>query len=368
MDEISGGRLDWKKVLSDFWHDFAAAIDGTKDLTRTVVIDAVDALLEPHLFPKREDGSNPRACPACANGRIGLKFGRFGSFIGCSNYPECRYTRPLGAAEPGEGEVLDGPKELGKDPETGLMVTLRQGPYGPYVQLGGEEVLPAPAPEPEPATEGKPKKKAAKKKGPKPKRASLPKGTSPADVDLEKGLKLLSLPREVGMHPEMGEMILAGIGRFGPYLKVGPTYYSLKEDDVLEVGLNRAVTVIAEGKKGPGRGGGSAKTLGDHPEDKKPVTVRSGRFGPYVQHGQLRATLPRDMDKDTVNLEDAIAILAAKAAKGPGKPKAKAKAKSKAKTKAKAKAKTKAKSKAKAKGKTKAAVSDEENSSDTSET
>ena len=368
LDEISGGRLDWKKVLSDFWHDFAAAIDGTKDLTRTVVIDAVDALLEPHLFPKREDGSNPRACPACANGRIGLKFGRFGSFIGCSNYPECRYTRPLGAAEPGEGEVLDGPKELGKDPETGLMVTLRQGPYGPYVQLGGEEVLPAPAPEPEPATEGKPKKKAAKKKGPKPKRASLPKGTSPADVDLEKGLKLLSLPREVGMHPELGEMILAGIGRFGPYLKVGPTYYSLKEDDVLEVGLNRAVTVIAEGKKGPGRGGGSAKTLGDHPEDKKPVTVRSGRFGPYVQHGQLRATLPRDVDKDTVNLEDAIAILAAKAAKGPGKPKAKAKAKSKAKTKAKAKAKTKAKSKAKAKGKTKAAVSDEENSSDTSET
>ena len=348
LDEISGGRLDWKKVLSDFWLEFAAAIDGTKDLTRTVVIDAVDGLLEPHLFPKREDGSNPRECPACTNGRIGLKFGKFGSFIGCSNYPECRYTRPLSAGDPGDGEVMDGPKDLGKDPGSGLTVTLRQGPYGPYVQLGGEEVQPAPAPEPETA-DGKPKKKAAKKKGPKPKRASLPKGTNPSDVDLERALKLLSLPREVGMHPELGEMILAGIGRFGPYLKVGPTYYSLKEDDVLEVGLNRAVVVIAEGKKGPGRGGGAGKTLGEHPEDSRPVTVRSGRFGPYVQHGQLRATLPRDLDKDTVNLDEAVALLAAKAAKGTGKTKSKAKAKTKKKAKTKAKSTAKAKPKAKSK-------------------
>jgi DNA topoisomerase-1 len=338
LDDISNGRLDWKKVLSDFWFDFAAAIDGTKDLTRTVVIDAVDCVLEPHLFPKRADGSNPRQCPACSNGRIGLKFGRFGSFIGCSNYPDCRYTRPLGAPEPGEGEVLDSPKDLGKDPGTGLTVTLRQGPYGPYVQLGGEEVQPTPEPE---ATDGKPKKRAVKKKGPKPKRASLPKGTNPSDVDLERALKLLSLPREVGMHPEIGEMIFAGIGRFGPYLKVGPTYYTLKDDDVLDVGLNRAVVVIAEGKKGPGRSGGAGKTLGDHPEDSRAVTLRSGRFGLYVQHGQLRATLPRDMDKDNLSLEDAVAILAAKAAKGNGRAKSTAKTKAKKKTKAKTKAKTK---------------------------
>ncbi len=338
LDDISSGRLDWKKVLSDFWFDFAAAIDGTKDLTRTVVIDAVDSVLEPHLFPKRADGSNPRQCPACSNGRIGLKFGRFGSFIGCSNYPDCRYTRPLGAPEPGEGEVLDSSKDLGKDPGTGLKVTLRQGPYGPYVQLGGEEVQPTPEPE---ATDGKPKKKAVKKKGPKLKRASLPKGMNPSDVDLERALKLLSLPREVGMHPEIGEMIFAGIGRFGPYLKVGPTYYTLKDDDVLDVGLNRAVVVIAEGKKGPGRSGGAGKTLGDHPEDSRAVTLRSGRFGLYVQHGQLRATLPRDMDKDNLSLEDAVAILAAKAAKGNGRAKSTAKTKAKKKTKAKTKAKTK---------------------------
>ncbi len=372
LDEISGGRLDWKKVLSDFWRDFAAAIDETKDLTRTVVIDAVDEILEPHLFPKREDGSNPRACPACDDGRIGLKFGKFGAFIGCSNYPKCRYTRALAAGEPGDGEVLDGPKELGKDPGTGLTVTLRQGPYGPYVQLGGEEVQPEPPAEAEAEpTEDKPKKKkkAAKKKGPKPKRASLPKGTNPADVDLGRALKLLSLPREVGMHPELGEMIYAGIGRFGPYLKVGPTYYSLKEDDVLEVGLNRAVVVIAEGKKGPGRGG-AGKTLGEHPDDKRPVTVRSGRFGPYVQHGQLRATLPRDMDKDTVTLDEAVAILAAKAAKGSSKTKGKAKAKkkkTKTKTKAKTKSKAKKKSKAKTKAKAKAEGGDSESSAPTVE-
>ena len=368
LDEISGGRLDWKNVLSEFWRDFAAAIDETKDLTRTVVIDAVDELLEPHLFPKREDGTNPRACPACDDGRIGLKFGKFGAFIGCSNYPKCRYTRALAAGDPGDGEVLDGPKELGTDPGTGLIVTLRQGPYGPYVQLGGEEVQPEP-PSDKDETEEKPKKKkAAKKKAPKPKRASLPKGTNPADVDLERALKLLSLPREVGMHPERGEMIYAGIGRFGPYLKIGPTYYSLKEDDVLEVGLNRAVVVIAEGKKGPGRGGSAGKTLGEHPEDKKPVTVRSGRFGPYVQHGQLRATLPRDLDKDTVTLDEAVAILAAKAAKGPRKTKSKAKAKAKAKKKTKTKAKAKAKSKSKSKTKAKATTEEASLSPKTAET
>ncbi|MGE3477012.1 MAG: type I DNA topoisomerase [Rhodospirillaceae bacterium] len=325
LDDISGGRLNWKKVLADFWRDFIAAIDGTKDLTRTAVIDAVDALLEPHLFPARADGSNPRQCPACAEGRIGLKFGKFGSFIGCSRYPECRYTRPLGAPDAGPGQAMDGPKELGSDPATGLKVTLRIGPYGPYVQLGGEEVAPAPAPPPPPepeevAADGKKKKKkAAKPKTPKPKRASLPKGTDPNAVDLDRALKLLSLPREIGVDPESGEMIVAGIGRFGPYLKYGDKYQSLgKDDDVLEIGLNRAVVVIAEGRNKPGRkGAGAAKTLGNHPQDGRAITLRSGRFGPYVQHGQVRATLPKDMDAANVSVDSAVALLAAKAAKEP---------------------------------------------------
>jgi len=350
LDEISGGRLNWKKVLADFWRDFIAAIDETKDLTRTAVIDAVDGLLEPHLFPARADGSNPRQCPACTEGRIGLKFGKFGAFVGCSRYPECRYTRPLGSSEDAQGQALDGPKELGLDPASGLKVTLRVGPYGPYVQLGGEEIAPAPvvAPE-EPAAEGKKKKKKAKPKTPKPKRASLPKGTDPQSVDLGRALKLLSLPREIGIDPESSEMIVASIGRFGPYLKVGDRYQSLgKDDDVLEIGLNRAVVVLAEGKNKPGRkGAGSAKSLGNHPSDGRAITLRSGRFGPYVQHGQIRATLSKDMDASTVTIESAIALLAAKAAKESG-PKAKA---TNAKPKAKA-AVPKTKAKGKKAGKT----------------
>ncbi len=324
LDEISSGNLDWKQVLADFWRDFAAAIDGTKDLTRTAVIDALDALLEPHLFPVRADGSNPRVCPACTDGRIGLKFGKFGSFIGCSRYPECRYTRPLGAPDGANGQfVLDGPKDLGPDPVSGLKVTLRVGPYGPYVQLGGEEVAPAPKVAADALDkeggEADGKKKRKKKVLPKdkPKRMSLPKGTDPNEVDLGKALKLLALPREIGPDPETGETILAGIGRFGPYLKVGPRYQSLpKDDDVLEIGLNRAVVVLAEGKERQNaRKGGAAKSLGDHPDDGKPVTLRSGRFGPYVQHGQIRATLTRDLEPDTVTLDTAVALLAAKAAK-----------------------------------------------------
>jgi DNA topoisomerase-1 len=350
LDEISGGRLNWKKVLADFWRDFIAAIDETKDLTRTAVIDAVDGLLEPHLFPARADGSNPRQCPACTEGRIGLKFGKFGAFVGCSRYPECRYTRPLGSSEDAQGQALDGPKELGLDPASGLKVTLRVGPYGPYVQLGGEEIAPAPvvAPE-EPAADGKKKKKKAKPKTPKPKRASLPKGTDPQSVDLGRALKLLSLPREIGIDPESSEMIVASIGRFGPYLKVGDRYQSLgKDDDVLEIGLNRAVVVLAEGKNKPGRkGAGSAKSLGNHPSDGRAITLRSGRFGPYVQHGQIRATLSKDMDASTVTIESAIALLAAKAAKESG-PKAKA---TNAKPKAKA-AVPKTKAKGKKAGKT----------------
>ncbi|MDX2143286.1 MAG: type I DNA topoisomerase [Rhodospirillaceae bacterium] len=330
LDEISNGSLDWKKVLADFWRGFAAAVDGTKDLTRTAVIDALDGMLEPHLFPERPDGSNPRACPACTQGRIGLKFGKFGAFIGCSRYPECRYTRPLGAPEPAPGTIaLDGPKDLGLDPVTGMKVTLRAGPYGPYVQLGGDEPPPPPPAPTEPEVvelnaKGQPKKKRKKAapKAPKPKRASIPKGTDPNLIDLPQALKLLSLPREVGAHPETGEMIYAGNGRFGPYLKVGSRFQSLKGDDnVLDIGLNRAVVVLAEGAQRAAaraaKGGGAAgKILGTHPGDGKTITLRSGRFGTYVQHGQIRATLPRDTDAASLSIEAAVQLLTAKAAKG----------------------------------------------------
>jgi len=330
LDEISNGSLDWKKVLAEFWRDFSAAVEGTKDLTRTAVIDALDAALEPHLFPERADGSNPRKCPACADGRIGLKFGKFGSFIGCSKYPECRYTRPLGAPEPAEGSVaLNGPKELGLDPVTGFKVTLRVGPYGPYVQLGGEEPAPAPVKpaEPEPVeldAKGKPKKKRKKAapKGPKPKRASIPKDLDANTIELAAALKLLALPREVGAHPETGEIIFAGNGRFGPYLKLGDRFQSLKGDDnVLEIGLNRAVVVLAEGaERAAARAAKTAgKILGPHPTDGKTITLRAGRFGAYVQHGEVRATLPRGIEADGLTIEAAVTILAEKAAKTPGK-------------------------------------------------
>lgn len=347
LDEISGGRMSWKTVLSDFWTDFISAIEGTSELRITQVIDTLDELLEPHLFPNSEDGTDPRKCPSCEDGRLSLKFGKFGGFVGCTKYPDCRYTRQLSVSgnDP-NAAVADGPKELGEDPETGMMVTLRAGPYGIYVQLGDAEVLAAraaaaaPPPVEEEPAKGKKPKKPKKPKVPKPKRSSVPKGMDPATIDLEQGLKLLSLPREVGVDPESGEMILAGIGRFGPYLKYGDKYQSLGADDnVLEIGLNRAVVVIAEGKLKKGRrGGGSAKSLGEHPDDSKAVTVRDGRFGPYVQHGSLRATLPRDKDKDAVTLEEAIKLLAIKAAKaGTAKKATKKKAAPKKKTKAKKK-------------------------------
>lgn len=299
LDDISGGQLDYKTVLRNFWQDFMSYVEGTKNLRVSEVLDALDADLAPHLFPTREDGSDPRSCPTCGDGRLSLKLGKFGAFIGCSHYPECRYTRPLGGSQDGADGAAEeaGDRELGTDPATGLLITLRKGPYGPYVQLGEAE---------------------GKKK---PKRASLPKGQSPADMDLDKAVALLSLPRDVGVHPESGEMILAGLGRFGPYLKHGDKYVNLREDNVLEIGINRAVDLLAAAKskeKAP------AKEVGLHPADQKPITLHDGRYGPYVEHNKVRATLPRGSDKDAVTVEQAVELLAAKAAKDGGKAPAKA--------------------------------------------
>ncbi len=320
LDDISGGRLDWKKVMREFWKDFSSAIGETKDLKISDVIDRLDESLGPHFFPSRPDGVDPRLCTVCGTGRMGLKLGKFGAFIGCSNYPTCRNTMPLAVAG-GEGaDQRMAPREMGIDPVTGLPVSVRSGPYGAYAQLG-----PAPVTTPPPppiVEEEKGKKKRSKKKKEvteKPKRVSLPKGLDPNLIDLETALKLLNLPREVGKHPETGDMILVGIGRFGAYLKVGPRYKNLAEtDDVLSIGMNRAVALLAEPDKGR-RGGGApaGKLLGEHPDDSKPVTLNSGRFGPYVKWGKVMATVTKSYDPENLTLPQAIEILAAKVAKGP---------------------------------------------------
>ncbi len=291
LDLISNSEVAWRDVLRDFWRDFIGAIDDTKDLRISQVIDALDALLAPHLFPPSEDGSDPHVCPTCGNGRLSLKLSKFGAFIGCSNYPECRYTRPLSASADGSGEIAN--KKLGVDPATGLDVTVRSGRFGPYVQLG----------------EGA--------DGEKPKRAGLPKGTSPDEIDLDRAIALLSLPREVGRHPEDGEPIRAGIGRFGPYVQHGKTYANLESgDEVFTIGLNRAVTLIAEklakGPRGRRFGADPGRALGDHPTKGGPIVVKNGRYGPYVSHDGVNATLPNDKTPETITLEEAVALLDAR--------------------------------------------------------
>ncbi len=292
LDDISAGKIDWREVLRAFWADFSRAVEGTRDLTISQVISALDAELGPHFFPEEAGGRDPRQCPVCGNGRLGLKLGRFGAFIGCSNYPECRYTRRLAVED---GEAADGdqrPRLLGEDPATHQPVTLRKGPYGYYVQLGEAE--------------------GNGKAGGKPKRASLPKTMPPAEVDLARALGLLALPREIGAHPETGEIITAGIGRFGPYLRHGSTYKSLgADDDVLTIGLNRAVMLLAEA---PARGRAApGKEIGPHPADGRPITLHRGRYGPYLRHGKVLASLPRAMAEREPTVEEAVQILAAQA-------------------------------------------------------
>ncbi|MGB8575835.1 MAG: type I DNA topoisomerase, partial [Pseudolabrys sp.] len=232
LDRISNNEMAWRDLLRDFWRDFTAAVGDIKELRVAQVIDALDEMLAPHLFPPRADGTDPRKCPNCETGKLSLKLGKFGGFIGCTNYPECRYTRQFAPGNGVNGGPDGGMKKLGEDPASGLEVTLRSGRFGPYVQLGE-------------AVEGE-----------KPKRAGLPKGLSSDDLDLERALGLLSLPREIGKHPDDGEPILAGVGRFGPYIQHGKMYANLTPgDDVLSVGLNRAVTLIEEKRaKGPRKG------------------------------------------------------------------------------------------------------------------
>jgi DNA topoisomerase-1 len=301
LDEISDGKLAWKDVLRDFWKDFSAHVDETKELRVSDVLDALNEELAPLVFPAREDGSDPRICPKCGTGNLSLKLGKYGAFVGCSNYPECGYTRQLGGEANGNGEngtVEDGTKALGKDPYTAEEITLRSGRFGPYVQRG----------------EGKDAK-----------RSSLPKGWTVDTIDHEKALALLSLPRDVGKHPETGKMISAGLGRYGPFVLHDGTYANLESiEDVFSIGLNRAVSVIAEKQaklKGPRNGGAPAalKELGDHPGGGGgKITVRDGRYGPYVNWGKVNATLPKGKDPQAVTLDEALALIAEREAKGGG--------------------------------------------------
>ncbi|MEN3177017.1 type I DNA topoisomerase [Gluconobacter sp. OJA] len=285
LDDISGGRADWHDVMAAFWHDFSAAVDQTKDLKISDVIDALDEDLGDHFFPPKEDGTDPRVCTSCGTGRLGLRLGKFGAFIGCSNYPTCQFTRRLVADDGADEGLKDGIKVLGQHPDTSEDITIRRGPYGLYVQQG----------EPNPED-----KKA------KPKRTTIPKGLDGNTMTMEQALGLLSLPRLVGMHPETGEKIEAGLGRFGPYVKMGAIYGTLdKDDDVLTVGLNRAVDSLAKKLA-------SIRNLGAHPKDGEPVMIRKGRFGPYAQHGQLIANLPKDQDMNDITLDAAVALLAEK--------------------------------------------------------
>jgi DNA topoisomerase I len=286
LDEISAGTLEWRSVMRAFWAEFSKAVEPTRELKISDVISALDEDLGPHFFPPRDDGGDPRVCAACGNGRLGLKLGRYGSFIGCSNYPACQYTRRL-AIDTGDdqGETLkEGMRSLGHHPDTGEEITVRRGPYGLYVQQG----------------ENTEDKKA------RPKRTSLPRGMDGDQITLAQALGLLSLPREIGTHPETKEKIEAGIGRFGPYVKMGAVFGSLdKDDDVLALGLNRAVDLLAKKMA-------SVRTIGNHPGDKEIVSVRKGRFGPYVQHGKTVANLPRGVMMEDVTLDEAVALLVEK--------------------------------------------------------
>ena len=296
LDEVSAGDLDWKVVLRDFWSQLKPATDAVT--ARQGVIDELDTAIGPFLFPDRGDGTDARLCPLCKQGRLHLKasFKMKSSFIGCSNYPECRYTRGFGAAT---GVEDGGDRDLGLDPDTGAPVALKIGRFGPYVEttIPGEE---------------------------KPKRSSLPKGWSPATLALEQALRLLALPREVGIHPEDGQRITAGLGRYGPFVLHAGTYANVADiDEVFDIGLNRAVVLLAEKRAGKfaGRGAATAplKDLGAHPETGEPVHVMAGRFGPYVKSGKINATLPKGSAPEDMTMEIAVPLLAARAAAAPAK-------------------------------------------------
>jgi DNA topoisomerase-1 len=284
LDDVSGGRLNWQKLLEEFWHDFRPKAGEVMEQKPSEVTAALDEFLAPWLYPPREDGSDPRVCPACGNGRLSLRGGKFGAFVACSNYPECRYTQKFGQGG-AEGQASEGPQDLGNG------IELKSGRFGPYLEREG-------------------------------KRASIPKDVPVADVDAEMAERLLSLPREIGPHPETGKTIKASIGRYGPYLEHDGKYARLASTaEVFETGMNAAVVKLADAASGAGRREGASRepiaVLGAHPSSGKEIKVMAGRYGPYVSDGTTHATLPKSSDPKSVTLEQALEWIDAKAAKGP---------------------------------------------------
>ncbi len=293
LDKVSAGNLNWKILLREFWNEFSSSVDETKDLRVTNVLDALNDALRSSVFPNREDGVDPRKCNSCEDGKLSLKLGKFGAFVGCSNYPECKFTRPFG------GEDISIPTEdklLGQHPDNGADIVLKSGRYGPYVEMETDK---------------------------KPKRTSLPKSWPYDLMDLDKGLRLINLPRKIGEHPEDGNQIISALGRFGPYIKHNKTYVSLKDpEDMFNLGMNRAVELIADKIANPGRRANSAtvlKDLGKHPESNKAITIMSGRYGPYIKYEKINATLPKNKNPEDITLETALEYINAKISKSPKK-------------------------------------------------
>ena len=325
LDDISGGRAQWQAVLDAFWRDFKPKTVEVMDQKPSEVTAELDIFLSPYLFPPKDDGSDPRQCPSCTAGKLALRGGRFGAFVACSNYPECKFTRRFAQAGGADGSSDSGPEILGQHPETGADISRKSGRFGPYVEMGdGKEA----------------------------KRASIPKDVPAEEFGLDWAIKLLSLPRTIGDHPETGKPITASIGRFGPYLAHDGKYGRLKTTlEVFETGMNTAVVKLAEAASGAAnRGGGSRtalKELGKHPRTDLEIKLMEGRYGPYVTDGTTNATLPKTLTVEALTLEEAAQLLDERAAKGPVKKKGRAKVAAKPKAKAAVKGKSTAKAKAK---------------------
>ena len=289
LDKVSDGKLNYKNLLKEFWNGFKPHLNKMSELEREKILEALEKELAELFFPSDDikNGTPNRQCPTCSNGNLGLELGKYGAFLGCSNYPECKFTKQIASNQDenndNENFIPGNDGVLGVDPTTGLSVLIKKGPYGIYLQLGDEK---------------------------KPKRTSIPRLVSAKDINLEKALAFLSLPRLIGQHPESGQDISAGIGRYGPYFKYDIKFLSLPTDEtVINLGLNHAVVLIAENIEKLG------KVLGDHPDGSGKIFVKSGRFGPYVEHNKLRATLPKDITIEEINLDKAIELLIAKAAR-----------------------------------------------------
>jgi DNA topoisomerase-1 len=289
LDQVSAGEIDYKTVLRDFWTEFSRHTAEIKDLRVTEVLDALNDLLQDHIFPPKPDGGDRRLCPTCGTGQLSLKLGKYGAFIGCANYPECKHTMQLSDAATGQSsEAAAGDGILGTDPVSGEEVHLKTGRFGPYVQLGD---------------------------GKEPKRSSLPKGWEPTALTLDKALQLLSLPRDVGLHPDGGLPIVAGLGRYGPFILHDGKYANLPDvEEIFTVGLNRAVDLLAQKAAGGFKRGGSAiAAIATFEHDNGPITVRGGKYGPYVNQGKINATIPKDVAPEAVTLEQALGWIAARA-------------------------------------------------------